>query len=442
MTSRQMYEALLIEMNKTDAPNILLEDFNYFANKAIYQYINKRYNIYDINQQTTDDLRVLKATAKLSPKIMGDYYDGLTNASKMATYECILPSDYLHMLNCICIYNVNKTFKCYNKGDKYRAAAKRLTADAYSQVLDNFWNRPTYKKPYYYIHNININNNIPTDYIPTNPYSKENGGTDVVNSTKIEITESEFQTSRYSIDQISELIFEGELYDFKNDYKPTSIKYRNKDYELYFYTEGAIIFLIDSSNKNLYILLDSNGDQSTSAQDYSINPSTKELTTHGRIVLLRQQGTVSIIISEESDWKGNKIANTSASGNFTGIKIGDNNYISNVERGGEIRYGNASQVRMEIRYGTDNTIFALDTVLIDYIKAPQNIRLTQEQLDWTEDRSQVLEYPDYVCQEIINELVHIVMENIGDPKLQTHPIVSQSIANPAQQQTEPVAQAT
>ena len=50
MTSRQLYEAVLIELNKENAPNILLEDFNYFANKAINNYINKRYNIYDINQ--------------------------------------------------------------------------------------------------------------------------------------------------------------------------------------------------------------------------------------------------------------------------------------------------------------------------------------------------------------------------------------------------------
>jgi hypothetical protein len=67
MTARQLYDGVLIELNKENAPNILLEDFNYFANKAINNYINKRYNIYDVNQQTTDDLRVLKATAMLKP---------------------------------------------------------------------------------------------------------------------------------------------------------------------------------------------------------------------------------------------------------------------------------------------------------------------------------------------------------------------------------------
>jgi sulfur relay (sulfurtransferase) DsrF/TusC family protein len=82
-------------------------------------------------------------------------YDGLTNTANNATYEVLMPSDYLHILNCICIYDIRKTYKCYNAGTTWRASATRLTADMYSQVLDNFWNKPTYYNPYYYIHNTN-----------------------------------------------------------------------------------------------------------------------------------------------------------------------------------------------------------------------------------------------------------------------------------------------
>jgi hypothetical protein len=176
MTARQLFEGVLIELHKENAPNILLEDFNYFANKSINQYINKRYNIYDVNQQTTDDLRVLKATAMLNPQRMSDYDDLSLVTDHMATYYVDLPPDYLHILNCICIYKVKKTYKCYNKDDTWRAAATRLTADAYSQVLDNFWLKPTYKRPYYYIHNINSVND---GSVPTNPYNSSTGyGTD------------------------------------------------------------------------------------------------------------------------------------------------------------------------------------------------------------------------------------------------------------------------
>ena len=89
---------------------------------------------------------------------------------------------------------------------------------------------------------------------------------------------------------------------------------------------------------------------------------------------------------------------------------------------------------MEIRYGHDNSVFSLEKVFIDYIKSPQTIRLTQEQVNLTEDTSQIMEFPDYVCQEIINELTMLVMENTADPRLQTNPTVTQSIANPAHQQ--------
>jgi len=69
----------------------------------------------------------------LIPTHVSDY-SGMTMAGDehMATYEVTLPSDYLHILNCICIYKVNKTYKCYNAGDKWRAPATRLTADMYS----------------------------------------------------------------------------------------------------------------------------------------------------------------------------------------------------------------------------------------------------------------------------------------------------------------------
>ena len=54
------------------------------------------------------------------------------------------------------------------------------------------------------------------------------------------------------------------------------------------------------------------------------------------------------------------------------------NKTSNIERAAKLRYGNVSKVRMEIRYGTDTSVFSLDPdpnskgglVYIDYIKAP------------------------------------------------------------------------
>lgn len=66
MTARELYEYALIEVNKIEAPSLLLEDYNYFINKAVQQYINKVYNRYDINQQSTDDLKVLKTSTAVN----------------------------------------------------------------------------------------------------------------------------------------------------------------------------------------------------------------------------------------------------------------------------------------------------------------------------------------------------------------------------------------
>lgn len=65
MTSRDLYEAVLIELNKAKVPSLLLEDFNYFANKAITQYVNRQYSMYDVMTTQADSLRVLQASVHL-----------------------------------------------------------------------------------------------------------------------------------------------------------------------------------------------------------------------------------------------------------------------------------------------------------------------------------------------------------------------------------------
>ena len=376
MTARQVWEGMLTELSKVNAPSMLLQDFNYFFNKAISQYINKRYNIYDINQQTSDDLRVLKTTAILeaNPATQSEPLKALADLgagkSKLfgATYEVILPSDYLHILNCVCIYKVNKKWKCYDAGDYVQFAAKRLTADSWSVIVNDYYNRPLPERPYFYIHNININNTLPTNPITdTNP-----NGTDL---------SSEYIGS------------------------PTEIQY----------------YLISDKVINSTVV---------------VKAGTRVYVKDG-IVYKEDTYTTKIEGATMDDLSTKRVEGETTKSNFPRtIKLGkpDSRTVSTVDRDAGTRYGNASNVRMEIRYGHDDRVFKLEKVFIDYIKSPQTIRLTQEQVNLTEDTSQIMEFPDYVCDQIINELTMLVMENTADPRLQTNTIVTQSIANPAQQQ--------
>ena len=314
MTSKQVYEATAIELSKVQAPALKLYEFNYFFNQAIRQFVNKVYNVYDINQQTTDDLRVLKATATLKPELAPSTGNNAIDYLRGATYYVDMPNDYLHLLNCICLYDVNKRKDCWNQGDVMVVGATKLTADSWSSVVDDVYNQPTKKRPYYYIHNqneISVDNNTISEQnfeLPTNPDTDK-------------------------------------LHDIENE----------MGFNRTFSHDGT---------------------------DYS--------------TIEKPEGT---------------------------------------------RYANASRVRVEIRCGRDKSnVFSLSAVQIDYVKAPQFIRLTQEQLDSDEDISQVMEFPDYVNQEIVNELVNLVMRKVKDPSLGDHIQMTQSIARPTGQSQQPATQ--
>lgn len=378
MTARQVFEATLIELSKIQAPSLKLYEFNYLFNKAINQYINKVYNVYDINQQTTDDLRVLKATTFLTPHKVelagrasgaakdsaiqnteaatgnqdspeggytGQASSYLSKAHRSiqslhgATYEVYMPIDYLHMLNCVCIYYVAKQKDCWDAGSYIEIPATRLTADSWSQIITDIYNRPSPMRPYYYIHNLNQQQVLPTD-----PRTKVTTGT--------------------GLEEVG--------IDMNGIYQVTSAsggEWEDND--------------IDAGTA---------GGTDVEAQNSNFQRTFKLKTTKGE-----QQ-------------------------------------VSLVEKPIALRAGNTSNVRCEIRYGKDDSLFQLVEVQIDYVKCPQFIRLTQEQIDLTEDTSQIMEFPDYVNQEIINELVHLVMERVNDPRLGNNIQMTQSIARPTGQQ--------
>ena len=377
MTVRQIWEGMLTELSKVNAPSMLLQDFNYFLNKAVYQYINKRYNIYDINQQTTDDLRVLKSNTVLVPtpveKILSGVEASDWNVGNVnllgATYEFYLPLDYLHMLNCICIYEVIERYKCYNEGDYVQFPAKRLTADSWSVIINDYYNRPLPQRPYYYIHNVNTSEDL-----PTNPIKRVN------------------LLERNSVA-----------------------------------TDAATDYTNDGSYVTTYVTKYQLKDRPLPVEVESISPEyelSTFISTYPGVTIL---DTMEVKRSGTSTGQSN-LPRTIDLKNFTNKSV--------VEREAGVRYGNSSSVRCEIRYGCDDRVFKLRAVSIDYIKTPQTIRLTQEQVDTTADTSQIMEFPDYICDQIINELTMLVMENTADPRLQTNTVVTQSIANPAQQQTQ------
>lgn len=347
MTSKQIYEATAIELSKVQAPALKLYEFNYFFNQAIRQFVNKVYNVYDVNQQTTDDLRVLKATATLLPQIAPSTGNKALDYLRGATYYVDMPNDYLHLLNCICLFDVNKRKECWDAGDVMVVGATKLTADSWSSVVDDVYNQPTKKRPYYYVHNQN----------------------DIhVNTAN-----------------------EGKALTDRNAELPTNIN------------AGSV----------------PSGNATDALHDIEV-----EYGKRGTAELPE------ITVNSGFDRTFNYFEGDTAE------------VMDAIEKPAGSRHANSSRVKVEIRCGRDKSnIFSLSAVQIDYVKAPQFIRLTQEQLDSDEDISQVMEFPDYVNQEIVNELVNLVMRKTNDPSLQAHMQMTQSIARPTGQQQQTAAQA-
>lgn len=231
MTAKEIFEYTLIELNKREAPSLILQDYNYFINRAIKQYVNKVYNAYELNQQSTDDLDAIrKLDHPVSLTFQTNYYKGT------------LPTDYLHILNCSVKFSVTSSLPCQPVGSTFTKRASKLTSNQAKGVEENYYFKPSYKNPYFY------------------------------------------------------------------------------------------------RNNNLL----------------------------------------------------------------------------------EIRSGSVASAVPQTAY-------------IDYLREPSIVLLTQEQIDSVVDTSQTIEFPDYVAQEIVNELVALLMENASDPRLRTHIPISQSIARPGQQ---------
>ena len=408
MTAKQVFEATAIELSTIQAPILKLYEFNYFFNQAIRQFVNKVYNVYDVNQQTTDDLRVLKATATLSPEIAESTGNKAIDYLRGATYFVHMPDDYLHLLNCICLFDVNKNKECWNSGDVMVVGATKLTADSWSSVVDDVYNRPTKKRPYYYVHNQN--------------------DIDVADDGNVTARNSQLPTNA-STDQLHTLTWsDGET--------PAKIDYTfAKQVLAYSKTVDEITSNLSSSSAiaalGTKVPSEDRGCQKLRTEVIRIKTANSQVTEARLRDMLND-------FTHVADIATGGTSNFARTFNFNDADPSGENRNAAIEKPAGSRYANSSRVKVEIRCGRDRSnIFSLSAVQIDYVKAPQFIRLTQEQLDSDEDISQVMEFPDYVNQEIVNELVNLVMRKTNDPSLQTHMQMTQSIARPTGQQQQP-----
>jgi len=147
-TVRNVYEAVLTELNKKSAPSFSREEFEYFLNKIALFIANEGYQFYAMNGRFSDDYRFLKAN-----ELFDDPNKDLTVIPKpdgQDEYSFAVTNRYFHMLSCE-VFLQGQT----PAGDPVikRFQAKRLTDDAEGSAVDNEFLKPKYNVPYYDVNN-------------------------------------------------------------------------------------------------------------------------------------------------------------------------------------------------------------------------------------------------------------------------------------------------
>ena len=283
-------------------------------------------------------------------------------------------------------------------------------------------------RPYYYIHN--QNSSIRNDVLPTSP---------ITEISELGIPDGTDMTGDYKVTSNGYVIYRGDAIE-DSFLKPFTYIYFEDNY--YDVTNKDNMSEGDPITGETHpVKLFDPKKPGTPLKDEKLEKAKKNIegsNTTATMCYLDPENTVGMLKDGKTLQSGSNLPRTFK------LDFGNNatENVSLVEKPTGLRAGNPSNVRMEIRYGKDDSVFQLKEVQIDYVKSPQFIRLTQEQIDLTEDTSQIMEFPDYVNQEIINELVHLVMERVNDPRLGNNIQITQSIARPSgQQQAQPAAAA-
>lgn len=197
-TAREVYINILTELVKEEAPTLYLEDYLYFYNKAISEYLKARYELFEVNQQLSDDLRFWKKlythTGGLEIKIsdIGLSPVGVPTGTR---------HHYRHLLSCIIDASITQPYAgCDQKAFSSKGyKVTRMSSDIKAGILNNDYLKPTFYRPYFEILEnkiiVNIGDintksiNISTIHIE---YLKQ---PEIVNLTEIEV-EADDDTSQ------------------------------------------------------------------------------------------------------------------------------------------------------------------------------------------------------------------------------------------------------
>jgi len=378
ITVRMVYENILRELNKVNAPSLHLEDYNYFINRGITDYVNRRYNLYDTSQQTTDDLQVLTgsvsidiASGSLGGTIgKGGYDDAQVSASIDGSNQLVVgaitedvPQNVVaKVLQSSSVFNIDSII------DVPEGANQLTLLFVFAGTGTSFTITSTDRS------------------VASEGDMVLLGGADSI----LAQAGTSYAGKSFKIENgiFIEIPFSGEAQ--KKAYTPVTTdrdgfpQVTVKLPENYYHALNCVVSFKTIAKFKCYPV-------------GSVQPFTASRLT--------------------SDAYGAIMNNAFMKPDYRRPYF----YVKNdVE---------AEAPSMDIRAGNYVDVFQMQSVRMDYLKKPMVVTLTTTQRDALADTSQFMEFPNYVSNEIVKLTTALIMENASDPRLQTHIPVNTSIPN-------------
>jgi hypothetical protein len=156
LTARQNID-ILTELVKEEAPTLYLEDYLYYFNKAISEYMKTRYEVFETNQQLADDMRSWKKSFQAS-----SLETPISSIYKSIPGTAVKIDEYRHLLSCIIDVAISRPItKCDQRpGTTTSYKVTRMSSEIKAGLLGNKYLEAKFYRPYFEIIDNKIKINI------------------------------------------------------------------------------------------------------------------------------------------------------------------------------------------------------------------------------------------------------------------------------------------
>lgn len=360
MTARELYDATLIELNKLNSPTFGLDQWLYFANKAIQSYTDQRYNFYAMNQQLTDDLRVLLSVYRafnpdLTQVDSGATVIGWDESGSLPSYtNSVWVSDYNP-------FAVGSQIMFGDITIVYTITEILQDSPAIGQGILKI-------TPKHYLSGGDID--------PTGSITQEQ--TIILVGDKVYTVDSTFD--------IGESMSDNTIFSF------------NLDPGNYYHMLAIRTYWSDSRMSDA--LTDSDCDYAAIKSLSNMYPAKR--LTYDMLANIENNSYLKPMYRQPY------------------YQLHDHYLNLGTEKVDQVTTQYQNTPHIEVHAGKVPKGFSLQMIEVDYLKLPEIILLTEDEVyQEVDDKSQLLEWPDYLNSDIIKQIVSYFIENEFNPRLQS-----------------------